>query len=37
MKEWHRTVLLLIILAALIATIVWLRTGYESQLAHKLG
>lgn len=32
MKEWHRTVILLILLAAAIGFIVWLRTGYEANL-----
>lgn len=37
MKEWHRTVILLILLAVAITIIVWLRTGYESQLLRAFG
>jgi hypothetical protein len=36
MKEWHRTVLLIILLGVLIATLIWLRTGYESQALNTL-
>ena len=32
MKEWHRTVVLIIILLALAGLYVWLRTGYESHI-----
>ena len=31
MKEWHRTVALVIILAVLIGVMIWLRTGYEDK------
>lgn len=31
-KEWHRTILLIILIIAAIAYIVWLRTGYQSNL-----
>ena len=36
MKEWHRTALLLILLAILIAAFIWLRTGFESRALHNL-
>ena len=36
MKEWQRTVLLLVLLAVLIATFIWLRTGFESRALHNL-
>jgi hypothetical protein len=36
MKEWHRTVLLIILLGVLIATLIWLRTGYENQALNTL-
>lgn len=29
MKEWHRTVALVVLLAITLAIIVWLRTGLE--------
>lgn len=31
LKEWHRTVLLLVLLAILIAVFIWLRTGFETR------
>jgi hypothetical protein len=31
MKEWHRTVLLSVLLIVAIGMIIWLRTGYDSQ------
>jgi hypothetical protein len=36
MKEWHRTVLLVILLLVLIGTFVWLRTGFENQAVNTL-
>jgi hypothetical protein len=36
MKEWHRTVVLLIMLIAVIGLIVWLRTGFETQSLNTL-
>lgn len=36
MKEWHRTIVLVVLLIALIGFIIWLRTGFETDLAHKL-
>lgn len=36
-KEWHRTVVLLIILAITIGYIVYLKTGYQSSLENLLG
>ena len=36
MKEWHRTVLLIILLVIAIALIVWLRGGYESNSINTL-
>lgn len=37
MKEWHRTVALVIILVVLIALLIWLRTGYENHAQQVLG
>lgn len=31
MKEWHRTIVLFVILAVLIGVLLWLQTGYENQ------
>jgi hypothetical protein len=36
MKEWHRTVILVLLLVGLIALVVWLRTGYENQAINTL-
>jgi hypothetical protein len=36
MKEWHRTVALLVILAVLVGMLLWLRTGYEDQALNIL-
>jgi len=36
MREWHRTVLLIVLLGVLIATLVWLRTGLENQALDTL-
>lgn len=36
MKEWHRTVILIVLLLALVGFIVWLHTGFETDLARKL-
>lgn len=30
MKEWHRTIALLVLLAAAIGIILWLHTGFEA-------
>jgi hypothetical protein len=37
MKEWHRSVVLLIMLAITIGFIVYLRVGYEHHILHALG
>lgn len=37
MKEWHRTIILMILLATAISFIIYLRTGYEQQAIHTLG
>lgn len=36
MKEWHRTVVLIIVIATAIGVIVWLHTGFESQMVDSL-
>ena len=36
MKEWHRTIILVILFIALIATFVWLRTGFEDHAVQTL-
>jgi hypothetical protein len=36
MKEWHRTVVLILLLVVLVATFVWLRTGFEDHAAQVL-
>ena len=36
MKEWHRTVLLVLLLAILIAATIWLRTGFETRAVQNL-
>lgn len=36
MREWHRTILLVVLLLVLISTIVWLRTGFENQALNTL-
>lgn len=36
MKEWQRTVVLLVILAAAIGFIIYLHTGYEQQALRTL-
>jgi hypothetical protein len=36
MKEWHRTVLLILLLGVLIGTLIWLHTGYENQALNTL-
>jgi hypothetical protein len=36
MKEWHRTVILIILLMLLVGVFVWLRTGYEQQALDTL-
>ncbi len=36
MREWHRTVLLVILLLALIGTMMWLRSGFEDQALETL-
>lgn len=36
MKEWQRTIILLIMLAAAICFIVYLHTGYEQQALRTL-
>jgi hypothetical protein len=36
MKEWQRTIILVVLLAALIITFVWLRTGLEDQAIQTL-
>jgi hypothetical protein len=36
MKEWHRTVLLVVLLLVLIVTLIWLRTGFEDQAVNTL-
>jgi hydrogenase maturation factor len=36
MKEWHRTVILLVLLGVLIGTFVWLHTGFENQALDTL-
>lgn len=35
-KEWHRTVLLVILLLVAIGLIIWLRTGFESNSVDTL-
>lgn len=32
MKEWHRTILLIVLLIILVGLLVWLRTGFEEHL-----
>lgn len=36
MKEWQRTVVLVILLAALAAFLIYLRTGYENHALQTL-
>jgi hypothetical protein len=36
MKEWHRTVVLVLLLCVLIAMFIWLRTGFENQALDTL-
>ncbi len=36
MKEWHRTIILVALIAIAIAYIVYLRTGYQGQLENLL-
>lgn len=36
MKEWHRTVVLVILLVVAIGVVVWLRTGYEANVENVL-
>lgn len=36
MKEWHRTMLLLILLAIAIITVIWLRIGMEDHAVEIL-
>lgn len=36
MKEWHRTILLVILLVAAIGYIVYLKTGYQAHLENIL-
>lgn len=36
MKEWHRTIVLLLVIAAAIGVIVWLHTGFEDQMVDSL-
>jgi hypothetical protein len=36
MKEWHRTVLLIIFLGVMIATFIWLRGGLDQQAVDTL-
>lgn len=37
MKEWHRTVVLVILLIAAVGLIIWLRTDFEAQSIRTLG
>jgi hypothetical protein len=36
MKEWHRTVILIVVLAGLVGLFIWLRTGYEQHAVDTL-
>jgi hypothetical protein len=36
MKEWHRTVILLVMLAVAIGFVIYLRTGYENSALNTL-
>lgn len=36
MKEWHRTIVLVILLALAIALIIYLKTGYQANLENIL-
>ena len=36
MKEWHRTVVLIILLVIAIGLIIWLRGGYENNSVNTL-
>ena len=36
MKEWHRTVILLVMLAVAIGFIIYLRSGYENHILQTL-
>ncbi len=36
MKEWHRTVVLVLLLALAVGFIIYLRTGYEHQALQTL-
>ncbi len=37
MKEWHRTVFLVILLIVAVGLIIWLRTDFEAQSLRTLG
>ncbi len=37
MKEWHRTVLLVVLLIVAVGLIIWLRTDFEAQSLRTLG
>lgn len=37
LKEWHRTVILVALIAFALAYIYWLRTGYDANLLDILG
>lgn len=32
LKEWHRTVVLLVLIVVAVSYIIWLRTGYQTNL-----
>jgi hypothetical protein len=36
-KEWHRTVILMILLVLAVALIIYLKTGYQTNLENILG
>lgn len=36
MKEWHHTIILLILLGLLVGLFIWLRTGFEQQALDTL-
>ncbi len=37
MKEWHRTAILILLLAVAVGYIIYLRTGYQLRLEELLG
>lgn len=37
LHEWHRTIILLVLIVIAISYIIWLRTGFQSGLLENLG